>query len=551
MRGAGLAFLVLLLSLGNAVSVPVSASASSRTSDLLRYVLFVRHREGAAEKVEQVALERSDPLDTENFGKFLSVKDVLDLQKPCKHAASAVWRHVKTLQALEGSRLTAQRLTPAGDKVEVLVSRAFFEQLGGWSAVFPPTVERACDFIAGGDGGKEMGAPPARAALVRSFHRSNLRRSSAGDRLKSGAANPQACLANQVDPPCLRKAYGLNATTVGGRAPRNAQCVAVNEYYSPADVASFQKQFGAPAQPIAHDYAGKNDPSQPGTEASLDVEYIMTTGRLVNTSWVYLDQNDPNPFTSWLTWAAKCSDDELPLVHSLSVGVPENEFETLGAGAIARMNTEMAALGARGATLVFASGDAGYPGQYQNYPASSWAVLATGGVWNGDLGLTPLSVDPISTGGFSGVDANPIQKWQVHPVSHWARDTKGQRPAHFNSSRRCVPDVATFDTSYQVVVGGGLTPVGGTSCAAPTTSGMLSIVNEELLLRKLPPLGMVAPFIYANADLLLDITRGNNNGYAATPGYDPASGLGSWRVDSLGRLIEAAVKAKEALPHRW
>ena len=76
-------------------------------------------------------------------------------------------------------------------------------------------------------------------------------------------------------------------------------------------------------------------------------------------------------------WAAAASDAELPKVHSLSLGAAENE---VGDDLIGRMNTEMAALGehtythtqahssahtqhtyahagARGVSVVFASGD--------------------------------------------------------------------------------------------------------------------------------------------------------------------------------------------------
>jgi subtilase family serine protease len=74
-------------------------------------------------------------------------------------------------------------------------------------------------------------------------------------------------------------------------------------------------------------------------------------------------------------------------VHSLSVGIPENEF----AAVIPSMNAQLMALGARGVTIVVATGDGGYSVNL-NYPASSPYVLAVGGVWNGDLGTDPLEV---------------------------------------------------------------------------------------------------------------------------------------------------------------
>jgi hypothetical protein len=36
-----------------------------------------------------------------------------------------------------------------------------------------------------------------------------------------------------------------------------------------------------------------------GTESSLDLEYIMTTGENVPTWWFYIDGHINNPFASW------------------------------------------------------------------------------------------------------------------------------------------------------------------------------------------------------------------------------------------------------------
>ena len=56
-------------------------------------------------------------------------------------------------------------------------------------------------------------------------------------------------------------------------------------------------------------------------------------------------------------------------VHSLSVGAPEG---AVGDAIIGRMNTEMAALTARGVTIVFASGDSGYQPSGHNYAGHNY-----------------------------------------------------------------------------------------------------------------------------------------------------------------------------------
>ena len=144
----------------------------------------------------------------------------------------------------------------------------------------------------------------------------------------------------------------------------------------------------------------------------------------------FLDGNAPNPFTNWLVWAGNATDANLPKVHSLSVGAPENQ---VGAQIMSRMNIEMAALGINALDLCiilqtftktvlafiyrnsrslhcvrvwlqirvslslvshfsifFLSkcsslpGDSGYSKE-MNYGAASPYVLSVGGIYNGEL----------------------------------------------------------------------------------------------------------------------------------------------------------------------
>ena len=60
----------------------------------------------------------------------------------------------------------------------------------------------------------------------------------------------------------------------------------------------------------------------------------------------------------------------------------------------------MAALGVRGVSILFASGDSGYLPNLK-YGASSPFVTSIGGVFNGDIGYDPLEADYFSTGGVS------------------------------------------------------------------------------------------------------------------------------------------------------
>lgn len=173
-------------------------------------------------------------------------------------------------------------------------------------------------------------------------------------------------------------------------------------------------------------------------------------------------------------------------------------------------------------------------------------MTSVGGVFNGDLGDDVLQVDYITTGGFSSLKQHTIQPWQTHAVSNWL-ETKGERPSKFNSSRRCTPDLSMYDAGYYVTTDGSESPIGGTSAAAPTLAGMISLINDALLLHKKPPLGFLNYFLYQNQQAFKDITHGGNNGFDATVGYDPASGLGTFGPSTFSKLRAAALAHKPVL----
>merc|ERR1712187_34792 len=99
---------------------------------------------------------------------------------------------------------------------------------------------------------------------------------------------------------------------------------------------------------------------------------------------------------------------------------------------------------------------------------------------------------------------------------------------------RGYPDVAMAGAEYEVVVGGQIIGVGGTSLSSPVVAGMASMVNAQLG----TSVGFINPTLYAAAaGNFNDITEGNNKctasttccsqGFSATTGWDPVTGLGS------------------------
>jgi kumamolisin len=84
-------------------------------------------------------------------------------------------------------------------------------------------------------------------------------------------------------------------------------------------------------------------------------------------------------------------------------------------------------------------------------------------------------------------------------------------------------------TGYQVRVDGQDTVIGGTSAVAPLWAGLIALMNQKLV----HSVGYLNPILYQNylqlskANALQDITNGNNGAYAAGPGWNACTGLGS------------------------
>jgi len=120
-------------------------------------------------------------------------------------------------------------------------------------------------------------------------------------------------------------------------------------------------------------------------------------------------------------------------------------------------------------------------------------------------------------------------------------------------SGRGFPDVAAQGTNFQVVVGGKITSVGGTSASAPvcptqawprpifagsdvsdqTFASVVSLLNDARIAAGISPLGFLNPWLYTTGfNGLNDIVGGNNPGcgtagFTAVKGWDPVTGLGT------------------------
>lgn len=128
----------------------------------------------------------------------------------------------------------------------------------------------------------------------------------------------------------------------------------------------------------------------------------------------------------------------------------------------------------------------------------------------------------------------------------------------YNPAGRGFPDVAAQGSGYHVFSRDRDMLVSGTSASAPTFAALVSLLNNARLIRGLPPLGFLNPWLYsavAKGGALTDIVDGGSMGctgrdihsdlpapfvpfasWNATRGWDPVTGLGTPLFDKLLEL---------------
>jgi tripeptidyl-peptidase-1 len=289
-----------------------------------------------------------------------------------------------------------------------------------------------------------------------------------------------------------------------------------------------------------------------GTEASLDIEYIMSTGEHVPTLFWSNGglTKGQEPFLKWITQLNTMANP--PLVVSVSYGDDE---DSLSATYMTRIDQEFQKAGLRGVSILFASGDSGVGGSFSsckkfvpNFPASSPSITAVGGTaMSGFIENGKEIVNGLSGGGFSNIFAQPV--YQKAAVQNYVTSMSKSLPPKnlWNATGRAYPDVAALSEGFLVVCNFIPLPgVAGTSCATPTISGIVALLNDLRLANNKSPLGFLNPLLYklgANSSAVFtDITEGGNpgcgtNGFMATTGWDPSSGWGSFNYAEWAKIV--------------
>ncbi|KAJ3729993.1 peptidase S8/S53 domain-containing protein [Lentinula guzmanii] len=381
----------------------------------------------------------------------------------------------------------------------------------------------------------------------------------------SSDVTPSSSCRETITPTCLKDLYNTVDYTPTQIATNKIGITGyLEQFASNSDLTTFTRSFLTQATnatfTLTEINGGLNTQNDPGVEANLDVQYA--TGMSWPTPMIFYstggeppfiaDADEPTntnePYLNWLDFITGVSDDELPNTFSTSYGDDE---QTVPADYATEVCNLFATLGARGASVMFSSGDAGVGGGscltndgtnkvifQPAFPASCPFVTAVGAT----TGIAPeVAVNEFpSGGGFSRLFPQP--SYQTSAVSAYLAKIGSTNAGLFNASGRAYPDVAAQGEGFQVVVGGRVESVGGTSCSSPTFAGVIALLNDFKLSQDGTTLGFLNPLLYANPSALNDVTSGSNpgcgtNGFTTSAGWDPVTGLGTPNFVKLQAIV--------------
>jgi kumamolisin len=294
---------------------------------------------------------------------------------------------------------------------------------------------------------------------------------------------------------------------------------------------------GAQNQPVG-------DPNSADGEVLLDIEVAGSIAPAVKIV-VYFAPNTDQGFLDAITTAIHDTVHQ-PSVISISWGGPEASWT---AQALSAFDQAFQDAGVLGVSVCCAAGDGGSSdgltdGQaHVDFPASSPNVLACGGT-RLESANNKITSEVVWNEGANGATGGGVSETFPLPAYQASANVPvSVNPSHFKG--RGVPDVAGDAdpaTGYEIYVDGRSAVFGGTSAVAPLWSALIALMNE--LAGK--PAGFINAALYGMAaeKTFHDITSGNNGAYAAGPGWDACTGLGSPDGQALLTAVSGKAKAK-------
>jgi kumamolisin len=313
--------------------------------------------------------------------------------------------------------------------------------------------------------------------------------------------------------------------------------------YTASDIAGYNQTFGLPNVPLQNVLVSgaTGAPGQGAGEVTLDIELMIALAPGAAKIIVY---EGPNSNQGVLATYARIASDNLAKNVSTSWGAPEASSTT---SFLESENTIFKQMAAQGQSIFAASGDSGALDNGSalgvDDPASQPYVTGVGGtrLFTGLNGVydheTTWNRDNTASGGAGGGGISTIWSQPTYQNGIVSAASLG------SGSARNVPDVSLNSdpaTGYAIFFQNKWQIFGGTSCAAPLWAAFTALVNESRASKGLASLGFANTILYqigksTNYSLdFSDIQDGSTNiHYPAVAGYDDATGLGSFKGQSL------------------
>ncbi|KAF8260176.1 subtilisin-like protein [Lactarius quietus] len=384
-------------------------------------------------------------------------------------------------------------------------------------------------------------------------------------RARTGSGEPVATPSlgsdKYVEPAFLRWLYKTSGY-VPAAADRNMVGVGgyKKQYPSERDLAAFMKEYRSDGEDARYTVEPVNggiyEPNEPSEEANLNIQYSEAIA--YPTRHIFYSTGGSeltfDPYLQWLKYAI----DQKTVPQTITTSFGGYEFMVPQDQAV-RICQLFAQLGARGVSILFASGNAGvgegsckfrdssgdiYVSFLPMFPSSCPYVTSVGGTTGGKANQNPEVAASISGGGFSNYFPRPPYQKKVVPafLNHLGNTYAG----YYDPDGRAYPDVSAQALFLMVIVGGQYGYVNGTSGAAPTVAAIISLLNDYLISKGKDPLGFLNPWLYdidPNDRAFNDITSGSNPGcgtpgFPAIAGWDPVTGIGTPNFDILEEIID-------------
>ncbi len=366
-----------------------------------------------------------------------------------------------------------------------------------------------------------------------------------------------------LTPSDIQTAYSL-PTTPGLNG--TGQTIALYELdgYTPSDITAYESAYGLPAVPLQNILVdGATGTAGDGSdEVTLDIELAQALAPGISKILVYETPNtNTTTDSTYIDGYNRIATDNIAKQISTSWGFQESGTSAALSSGENSIFQEMAA---QGQSIFAVTGDNGAyddgstlsvddPGSQPYVTGVGGTTLTTNGTGGTYAGESAWSAPPdLSYTDVPGYSAFGSGGGGGFSITWPAPSYQSALPSA--PTMRSVPDVALDSdpqTGYSIYYGGSFTVYGGTSAAAPLWAGFTALVNQQRASAGKAPVGFLNPPIYqigasaAYTANFHDVTSGTNLYYPAQPGYDNATGWGSFIGSALLNTLANGLPAAQ------